>query len=206
MDQIFVSRSPATEVSDGRVVELVNTKPFNMSQANWDWLGSLPFGAIMFGNPEKGYCPLPECIANGDLDGDWYFVFWSEALLQHIHAIPFIDNELSLPAKVGVPASVVYNSDWYDNAQNFMSKVSLQVDVDKLICELYNLSLTGSKNMSKNQRQGDLVKHIGDPDAVSYGRAYKQALAFKKHGRKVPLPGHLFSSVSEKYHDYLTPI
>lgn len=206
VDQIFVSRSPATEVSDGRVVELVNTKPFNMSQANWDWLGSLPFGAIMFGNPEKGYRPLPECIANGDLDGDWYFVFWSEALLQHIHAIPFIDNELSLPAKVDVPASVVYNSDWYDNAQNFMSKVSLQVDVDKLICELYNLSLTGTKNMSKNQRKGDFFKHIGDPDAVSYGRAYKQALEFKKHGRNIPLPEHLFSSVSEKYHEYLTPI
>jgi hypothetical protein len=61
--------------------------PCCMSQANWEWLQELPFGAIVLGNPKKkGKTTLPETIACGDLDGDVYLICWSKTVVGYITA------------------------------------------------------------------------------------------------------------------------
>ena len=54
-----------------------------MPPAAWEWLRGLPFGAIVFATAGDGP-PLPETVAAGDLDGDYYFVCWGAALLAHV--------------------------------------------------------------------------------------------------------------------------
>mmetsp|Transcript_19622 Transcript_19622/g.40030 ORF Transcript_19622/g.40030 Transcript_19622/m.40030 type:complete len:128 (-) Transcript_19622:1694-2077(-) len=81
------------EAKDGRIIHLISSKPRGMSDQNWNWLRSLSFGAVVFGNPEKGHRPLPEIIANGDLDGDIYFVCWDTVILSYIKAEPISDDE-----------------------------------------------------------------------------------------------------------------
>ena len=68
LNDIFVTRSPYIEPSDGRMVPLITKKPGGMSQQSWDWLLTLLFGGIIFANSEPDEIPLPEIIASGDLD------------------------------------------------------------------------------------------------------------------------------------------
>ena len=66
---IFITRSPCIKSSDGLTIKVVTEKPASMRDEDYIWLNSLPFGSIIFGFPESGYKPIPELIANGDLDG-----------------------------------------------------------------------------------------------------------------------------------------
>ena len=44
-----------------------------------------------------------------------------------------------------------------------------------------------------------LKTSVNDLDAIKYAKAYKQALEYKKHGRKILLPAHLLADVPEKF-------
>ena len=77
----FVTRSPCIDPEDGRVLEQLTCRPAGMSPQDWDWLLSLPFGAILFPDAPAGMKPMPTLIANGDLDGDLYFVCWDRKVL-----------------------------------------------------------------------------------------------------------------------------
>jgi len=82
---LFVSRSPCVERSDGRLLPVIMSKPKTMSSDDWDWLCGLHFGAIVFANPRSHKTkPIPETIADGDLDGDLYFVCWDSSILASI--------------------------------------------------------------------------------------------------------------------------
>ena len=190
LDELFVTRSPCMEAKDGRVIKVVRTKPDEMANDDWDFLQSLTFGALIFGDPRPGHRSLPEIIAGGDLDGDLYFVFWDEAILSEIRHIPIGDDELVKPS--GAPVrEKQYDPEWFSKAQNFISQVpKLHICIDHLVGLCYNESFK--------------VEDIEDQDAVGFARACKQALDVKKHGDLIFLPRHLWSAVPDKLHKYLT--
>lgn len=45
---LFVTRSPCIETTNGRLVPVVSAKPDDMSKESWNFLESLPFGSIVF--------------------------------------------------------------------------------------------------------------------------------------------------------------
>lgn len=77
--QAFVTRSPTIKASDGRVFPTLAAQPSDMSTKQWRWLCGLPFGGIIFS--ARGPVPMPSQCAAGDLDGDYYFVLWDEAMV-----------------------------------------------------------------------------------------------------------------------------
>jgi len=191
LDQLFVTRSPCMEAEDGRVIKVVRTKPNGMENDEWDWLQSLHFGALIFGNPRRGERPLPELIAAGDLDGDLYFVCWDEKILSHIvHSIPITDDELIAPLDE-TNEERQYDPEWFSKTQTFISQVPcLHAGIDHLVGLFY--------------KKSEEISDIQDSDAVSFARGYKQALDMKKHGRPIVLPRHLWKEVPEKLHKYLS--
>jgi hypothetical protein len=201
VDEIFVTRSPCMEAEDGRVIEVVKTKPDDMESAEWEFLQSLTFGALIFGNPRPGDRAMPELIAGGDLDGDLYFdratpeliaggdldgdlyfVCWDQAILDDFHPIPITRDELVQTVEEVKEAQ--YDQDWFINGQTYISKVPTHhLGIDRLVCHFYKKAIE--------------VSDIQNPDAVSYSRAFKQALEVKKHGDRIFLPQHLWKDVPE---------
>jgi hypothetical protein len=51
-DKVFITRYPCLEASDAKIFALLVAKPCRVSQAYWEWLQELPFGAVVFGNPK----------------------------------------------------------------------------------------------------------------------------------------------------------
>jgi hypothetical protein len=208
VDEIFVTRSPCMEAEDGRVIKVVRTKPDDMESAEWEFLQSLSFGALIFGNPRPGDRAMPELIAGGDLDGDLYFdrampeliaggdldgdlyfVCWDKAILDELHPIPITREELV--HSVEEVREAQYNQDWFINGQAYISKVPTHhLGIDRLVCHFYKNAIE--------------VSDIQNPDAVSYSRAFKQALEVKKHGDRIFLPQHLWKDVPETSRHYLT--
>ena len=84
-----------------------------------------------------------------------------------------------------------YNQDWFVNGQTYISKVPTHhLGIDRLVCHFYNKAIK--------------VLDIRNPDAVSYSRAFKQALEVKKHGDRIFLPQYLWKEVPETLRHYLT--
>ena len=77
---VFITRYPCTEKDDGKLIRAVISQPEEMSDENWSFLQSIPFGTVIFG-PSSSPESLPEQISNGDLDGDLYHVFWDPILI-----------------------------------------------------------------------------------------------------------------------------
>ncbi|KAL7536707.1 hypothetical protein ACHAXR_007348 [Thalassiosira sp. AJA248-18] len=188
LDQLIVTRSPCMEAEDIRVINVVTTKPDRMGDDEWEWLQSLSFGALIFANPQPGNRPLPELIAEGDLDGDLYFVCWERTLLSTIQTVPITEQELIAPRVENIPVRVDPN--WFDATQSYISRVpTLHSSIDRLVGELYTKSYE--------------INDVRDPTAASFGKAYKEALDAKKHGRPVFLPGHLWDELPDNLHKYL---
>ncbi len=197
-EDIFVTRSPCMEAKDGRMIQFISSKPHEMSVDCWNWLCGLSFGAIIFGNPKKGQRPLPETIANGDLDGDIYFVCWDEVILSHIKPEPISNEELMADSEKAVSKEVTKNMKWFDEAQEHISRIQSSVDLQELTGKLYKKA-----EQKADENKSDLF--IRHPDAVAYATAYKQSLDIKKHGGLITLPQHLHAELNEKFHEYLEP-
>lgn len=73
-DFVCIGAFPCTEITDSLSVALLKEKPDKMNNTDWDFLCRLPFGGIIFGSPSGNQIPLPNLIAGGDLDGDYYQV------------------------------------------------------------------------------------------------------------------------------------
>jgi hypothetical protein len=73
---------------DGRMCPHVTTKPDTMSNDDWDGLMKRPFGLIIFATPNGGTIPLPEIGADGDLNGDLFFICWNDEILQSLNDVP----------------------------------------------------------------------------------------------------------------------
>lgn len=83
--KVFLSRSPALEPTDAKLISVVGSKPKDMCQADWDLLCSYGFGTIIFPRlKSKLSAPLASIIAEGDLDGDDYCVLWDEEILENL--------------------------------------------------------------------------------------------------------------------------
>jgi hypothetical protein len=187
VDKIFVTRSPCLEPEDGRLISVITTKPDGMSQVDWDWLSNFTFGAIIFANPSAGERPLPEIIADGDLDGDLYFVCWDKALMSKIKPIPITEDDLKIECvSDGVSR---YDADWFDKTQTFISNVTSIAAVAEMTGQLFKMSEERATKTS-----------IADPDAIAYAKAFKQALDYNKHGSPLVLPAHLLENVPAEYH------
>jgi hypothetical protein len=52
--RIFITRSPCVKPTDGRMLPLVSERPDAMSEQTWEWLVSLPFGAVLFSTAGVG--------------------------------------------------------------------------------------------------------------------------------------------------------
>jgi hypothetical protein len=190
IDELFIARSPSLLATDGRVIKVVNTKPDEMENDDWDFLQSLTFGAVIFGNPKTGDRPLPELIAGGDLDGDLYFTCWDETIVSQIRRIPITVDELKKPPDAH-NGKKKYDPEWCSKAQTFISQIPKHhLGIDRLICLFYN----------------ECTKYddIEDADAMCFARSYYQALDVKKEGDLIFLPQHLWTAVPEILQKYLT--
>ena len=199
---VFVTRSPCIVPENGRVLPHLSEKPAMMSDENWEWLNELPFGAIIFSNASEGMKPLPTHMANGDLDGDLYFVCWSKEILSQLYDVEPIDDvpdddpsNPSINKPMTAPNTSTLNNDWLSKAQEQMTDMNTLVEQDRFISVLWGCS----KKVAKDNPE-DGARHL---DAKAYGYAYHESLDIGKHGGKVPLPLRLHAGVEKKYHPYL---
>jgi len=191
VDRVFVSRFPCTENSDGYKLPLVQSKPPAMSDSIWEWLNSLHFGGIIFSTPQPGQAPLPKKIANGDLDGDLFFVLWDREVVSCIRSRDppsvGVDEEASQSAQ-----QMQWDDEWLSRGQETMRSVETLAHQTKLITCLY---CARKKAMDAQGYDG--------PDTIAFGRAYKAAIDIGKHGGRVALPSRLWKEVPEALHSYL---
>ena len=178
-----------------RTAKTVVCKPRKMNHDEWEWLNSLPFGVLVFPNPPAGTQNMPVQIANGDLDGDRYFICWDDALVCNIATHPINEREASShTTSSAVQEDEGPNPKWFGNMQEMtLQMVGEMAHSSQLIGLLWKLS-------GNNKVDG-----METPDSRSFGDAYKQSLEIKKHGGKVKLPSHLHRQVPERLLGYLEP-
>lgn len=128
VDEIFVTCKPCLEPREVRMIEVITTKPVDVSQAVWDWLGALHLSSPIFAN-KTGQRSLLKLIGNGDLDGDLYFVCWEKSMLSQLCRLPITDDELQLRTNNEDNGITCYDPDWFEKAQVFISNVNNKVDV-----------------------------------------------------------------------------
>lgn len=199
----FVTRSPCIDPEDGRVLEQLTCRPVRMSPEDWDWLLSLPFGAILFPDAPAGMKPMPTLIANGDLDGDLYFVCWDRKVLASLQdagvvkAISYEQDAGAEPGEVarGAAAPPPENDEWLEGTWKLMMDCARTSEIRSLYPKLYNLSC-----QTADQHEEGLFMH--HPDARAYASAFSASLDFQKHGKPIPLPEHLLQQLPRSLHDY----
>ncbi|XRB01586.1 RNA-dependent RNA polymerase [Pycnococcus provasolii] len=170
-ERIFVTRSPCVKPEDGRLLPIVcSTKPRGIDNVSWDWLSKLPFGALIFST--KGNVPLPSLCADGDLDGDYYFVCWDENILAHVKPRDVAKATKESRRTNASARDVTLGEQWLVEAQRHMLDVSaLRENID--VCKLYRRW----EQCCRTSQSG-----MDDPDARCYADAYVQALEHDKHG------------------------
>jgi hypothetical protein len=210
-DVIYATRFPCTKASDGRLVRVIQTKPPRMCDSDWIFLSQLAFGGIIFGNPSHpGQTPLPEQIANGDLDGDLFFVCWEQTILSYLSSygenggdstttadndnsnLCRLQNEASAAGRRLEEGIACYNSNWFREAQEYMADIQQLKNQRELISKLH-------------KAWHDTIEKEGyhHPDTEQLGEAYKEALDVVKHGGLVTLSEHLWCHIPERLHNSL---
>ena len=192
--EVYVSRSPAVVPGDAKLLSVLAEKPNGMSDGDWNMLCNYKWGTIIFGTPRISSTPLPCIIADGDLDGDLYFICWDKQIISH-----FVNGEdelmtksrkllrtLKLPDKGehSLDKTTTFSEgggDWLALAQDKMLDFSSVKIASRLTGHLCNLCTEYSD--------------IYDEDACAYAHAYKDAMDMQKHGGKVYLPEHLHHNV-----------
>mmetsp|Transcript_10202 Transcript_10202/g.22683 ORF Transcript_10202/g.22683 Transcript_10202/m.22683 type:complete len:1127 (-) Transcript_10202:57-3437(-) len=202
-NQVYCSRSPAVSPYDAKILSVVAERTEDMSGDEWDLLCSYKWGTVIFGAPRTRLsAPLPCCIADGDLDGDDYFICWDDEIVAHLlHAKDKLTSksrklllELKLPDKtehsLDKTTSFSQGGDnWLNVVQDKMLDFSTQNAESHITGKLYSLCIAASK------KSGGKID-IYDEDAVAYAQAYKDSLDIQKHGGKIFLPNHLHDSIS----------
>ena len=190
--EIFVTRSPCLEAADARKLPMVVTsKPSGMSLENWNFLEGLSFGSVIFANPKPGEAPLPVMIADGDLDGDLYFICWHQNVLEHAHILPLNPTVPQAASQRIFPNE----ENWFSQAQDRMIDARSGQLLGQIIGKLW------SKATSIAKDSDDFTKN---EDFKAFAAAYKEALKIGKHGGKIYLPKRLHSCLPEKFHYVLS--
>jgi RNA dependent RNA polymerase len=189
---LFVTRYPCTEKSDGTVWPLVREQPSEMSDSDWAFLQSLHFGGIIFGNPLPGQPPMPNMIAVGDLDGDLYFVCWHRRILSHVCALKGLPPcEVAEVVEYEFQTTIsLVSHEWLRNAQDAMRSIRTLVEKHAMIGILF-------KRMERAAKASDSAA------AHFFSVAYKEAIDVGKHGGSVTLPRYLWCTIDERFHLYL---
>ncbi len=148
--EIFITRSPCIKRSDAKMLKVVTSKPVLMSDEQYEFLQSMPFGVVIFAFPSSdGMKSIPESIADGDLDGDRYFVCWKREILEHVQAEPFVEEASSKSSNKeveeeptlkaikteGEEEKIFDDKDWFQAAQERMTDTSV-VEIEELIGKL----------------------------------------------------------------------
>lgn len=195
-ETVMMTRSPSIKVSDGCRIKVLKKKPKSMSTENYDWLNRLPFGAVIFGFPKKSTLSMPERIADGDLDGDRYFVCWGKHLLKHMKMDAWKDKPA--PEETEDPRRVQpYNKNWFKEAQDFLAESSIESGLmGQLTGKLYR--------ESEKMADADAIRFMRNPDAEALADAYYQSLKNAKHGTKVELPKHLWKNFDKRHQKLFT--
>ncbi len=171
LDKLLVSRFPCVEQTDARFLPIVRKKPTKMSQDHWNFLSGLPFGLIIFGYT-PGKATLPPLVADGDLDGDLYFVNWDPRVLQQAAKVcrGYEDHGMSDKEKKCKVSTSAPNEHWFTQAQEAMVDCSSINDHGALKGVLYGL-------WNKN------VLFLPDENnpANEFAKAYKAALDVSKN-------------------------
>lgn len=181
--KVFVTRSPCVRAQDGRLLKTMITRPRCMSSVTWDWLQDLSFGAIIFSTAGNGM-PIPMICAEGDLDGDLYFVCWDENIICSLKQRS-LSHVLYTPTQPKQQSKSSRNPNWLRDAQAHMTDPSAKEEyafIGKLYKEMEKLHVSSPQGMD-------------DPDAIAYANAYVNALNRGKHGVEIDLPRHLRASV-----------
>ena len=188
LNKLFVTRSPCILPSHGRMLPVVTQRPSGMASATWDWLLTLPIGAVLFSGEgdvegaEHGL-PLPSTIADGDLDGDLYFVCWDVALTRHIRPreLPGDEEEdRRYPAMVAADTQRISKGrEWLSEVQEKLRDLSIFGD-QRLVGRLYN------EMLKRFEKHG-----MDNVDVQALGVAYTQGLMREKQGCAIELPRHL---------------
>ena len=202
-EHFFATRSPCIDPKDSRVLEQLTRRPRGMSAQDWEWLLTLPFGVIFYPDAPAGMRPMPTLIANGDLDGDLYFLCWDQEVLTSLNSAGMVeavvcepDAEADLGAGVKGVAAPPGNADWLGETQELMMDCARISDVRKLYREFY-------------KRSGEIVDEHADalfmhhPDARAFARAYSASLDYSKHCRPIRLPVHLHHLLPVALQKYL---
>jgi len=198
-EKLFVTRSPCIKACDGRVLSNIIARPAEMQFEDWKWMSTLPFGAIIFANPEEGGTPLPQHIAEGDLDGDLYFVCWNKEILSNIKADPIQQTgggdgkPKSNKGNKGQPCG----DNWLRQAQEFMVDCVSTHELSQLLGKLFS----ESKKAADKAEQGSFLRN---KDAEAFADAFYRLLEYDKHGGTIPLPQHLHGRIPEKFRKYFS--
>jgi hypothetical protein len=194
---ILVSRSPCMHNGDMLRLPLLKERPPNMSMQDWNSLNARHFGDIYFGH---GTVPLPNLIADGDLDGDLYFVMWDTEIVESVKMSNIADLERRArlskkraTAKQSSNAALRNNPDWFTDMRSAVANVGFEIRVSELISHLYR--------EAKAELENEAMVYA---DYVALGNAYKKSLDVKKHGDSVELPEHLWNAVPDDLHVFLT--
>ena len=184
---VFVTRSPCVLPEHGRMLPVLKQKPAEMSTAEWKWLLTLPFGAIVYSTAPAPQ-PLAATVADGDLDGDLYLVLWNTTLLKQIRQRPLVAEEV-VPRQGRSHDAPVQRSTWFRAAQEELIRPE----------RLANMALVGWLYTQMEKIHEVSPKFMDDEDAVAYAKAYKQALDYPKRGGQIYLPEHLLAKVPEYF-------
>ena len=179
--ELFITRSPCIKPADGRMLPVVTEQPAAMDDPTWRWLLALPFGAVVFSSQGDG-APLPASIAQGDLDGDLYFICWDKDVLQHVHQRELVVgvDEPAYPALVPEDKQPIRTGEtWLAQVQDKLSDLSLVAEKSH-VGRLY-----------KAMERRAIEYGMDDDEALAIGAAYTQALEREKHGGAIHLPTHL---------------
>lgn len=211
--RVYVSRSPCLEPDDAKMLSVVGSKPKEMTAEDWRMLCSYGFGTIIFPKPRHSHSvPLPCMIADGDLDGDDYFVLWDEGILNHLMNAKDqltsksrkLLNKLELPTGAGhsidkrTKCSPKPDPRWLSKAQSLMLDFQTQNMSNQCVGKLFGCC-------SKASQRDDGSVDLFDKDAIAYARAYKDALDAQKHGGKIKLPLRLHHELPRSVQAVLMP-
>lgn len=181
--QVLVTRCPCVQASDGKRLRVVTERPGTMSEADWQALLQRPLGELIF--PRGSAHALPERIAEGDLDGDLYWVCWDASLVASAKEEPEVERTetAELPR-----ATAELGSAWLRLARQHMLDPEV-LEQRNLIGRLYRAAEKRAKS-----------SHLGlrDPDAQALFRAYVQCIDSGKHGNEIDIPQHLRKEVGLK--------
>jgi hypothetical protein len=158
-DKVFITRSPCVRPEDGRILPVIHSKPDDMSTEHWEWMLNLPFGGVIFSTQGNGV-PLPAICADGDLDGDLYFLCWADDILNYITPRP---EPKASAAASSVGLAVAVSSNVSSSQQSASSGSSINGTVVSGINKL---------GIIKHRRESVPSVHGSPPGHISNSNGY----------------------------------